>query len=119
MPALTPVCVNVVPASPAHRYTDAAMANFRDWSTVWFLASARTRAIACLLMFGTVQAGLAIMFLDSAFREPGQLTAGNLRGAAVMGSIGLLSFFTGVFLAASKIIRTSRTVEDRSRRLKG
>ncbi|MGE5609652.1 MAG: hypothetical protein ACM359_10390 [Bacillota bacterium] len=53
------------------------------------------------------------MFLDM-----GEWTEGNLRAMYVMGSVGLLSTLAAVFLAASKIARTSQDSDEGNRKMK-
>ena len=74
----------------------------------------RTRVVACLLLFGANQIGLAIMSLDL-----GEWSESSVRVARVMGASGVVVILGAVFLAASKIFRTSESVEERSRRIRG
>lgn len=85
-----------------------------EWITAWNTASRRTRVVACLLLFGANQIGFAAMFLD----DFGRLTEGNAKAARAMALSGLVIILAAIFLAASKIVRTSQGPDERNQRIK-
>src|SRR5687767_10940851 len=86
----------------------------REWTDAWFAASARTRVVACVLLFGANWIGFALLLL-----EMGKWTEATLQAVYVLAAIGLLSILAALFLAASQIARTFPSPVERNHRLKG
>ena len=88
------------------------MRQFSDWTTAWFTASIRTRVVTFLLLFGAINIGMAFVGF-----EPGRQSEGSRRIMYTLGSMGLVLTFGGLFFAASHIIRTSQSAQERNSKL--
>lgn len=88
------------------------MSQFNDWTTAWFTASTRTRAVTILLLAGAINMGMAFLGFES-----GGSSEGSRRVVYTLGSMGLVFTFAGLFFASSHIIRTSQDAHERNRKL--